>query len=166
MTIAEREVAYNGARSEIFVNFQEKGKVKEKDLNTSLTSGSVTSSVGEISSTGDLDASLSSPATESKYSEPPVRDRKDGRRSNGSPSRRMRSSALIYGSNDSRGSRLPYPPSVRYSCLYEPSLAATPCDQSHHPLMNASAYSSTITQALPPLLCALSVPTPSGTHTY
>lgn len=71
MTIAEREVAYNGARSEIFVNFQEKGKVKEKDLNTSLTSGSVTSSVGEISSTGDLDASLSSPATESKYSEPP-----------------------------------------------------------------------------------------------
>ncbi|KAI6164636.1 hypothetical protein EDD17DRAFT_1561657 [Pisolithus thermaeus] len=153
MTIAEREAAYNEARSRIFMDFQEKEKVKEKDLSASsssasLTSGSVTSSVGETSSTGDLDDSISSPATESEWSGPAVRDRKDGRRSNGSSSRSMRSSAPTYGSNGSRESRPPSPPSFRYPSLYEPSPAAAPYDQSHHP-MHASAYNNSYTYGYP-----------------
>ncbi|KAI5995489.1 hypothetical protein EDD15DRAFT_2254505 [Pisolithus albus] len=153
MTIAEREAAYNEARSRIFMDFQEKEKVKEKDLSASsssasLTSGSVTSSVGETSSTGDLDDSISSPATESEWSGPAVRDRKDGRRSNGSSSRSMRSSAPTYGSNSSRGSRPPSPPSFRYPSLYEPSPAAAPYDQSHHP-MHATAYNNSYMYGYP-----------------
>lgn len=153
MTIAEREAAYNEARSRIFMDFQEKEKVKEKDLSASsssasLTSGSVTSSVGETSSTGDLDDSISSPATESEWSGPAVRDRKDGRRSNGSSSRSMRSSAPTYGSNSSRESRPPSPPSFRYPSLYEPSPAAAPYDQSHHP-MHATAYNNSYMYGYP-----------------
>ncbi|KAI5999366.1 hypothetical protein F5J12DRAFT_847847 [Pisolithus orientalis] len=153
MTIAEREAAYNEARSRIFMDFQEKEKVKEKDLSASsssasLTSGSVTSSVGETSSTGDLEDSISSPATESEWSGPAVRDRKDGRRSNGSSSRSMRSSAPTYGSNSSRESRPPSPPSFRYPSLYGPSLATAPYDQSHHP-MHPSAYNNSYMYAYP-----------------
>ncbi|KAI6041254.1 hypothetical protein EDC04DRAFT_2669994 [Pisolithus marmoratus] len=153
MTIAEREAAYNEARSRIFMDFQDKEKVKEKDLSASsssasLTSGSVTSSMGETSSTGDLDDSISSPATESEWSGPAVRDRKDGRRSNGSSARSMRSSAPTYGSNSSRGSRPPSPPSFRYPSLYEPSPAAAPYDQSHHP-MHPSAYNNSCMYGYP-----------------
>ncbi|KAL4078632.1 hypothetical protein V8B97DRAFT_1932512 [Scleroderma yunnanense] len=138
MSIAEREAAYNEARSRIFMKFEEKVKGKDKELSASsssasLTSGSVTSSAGETSSTGDLDDSVSSPATESEWSGPAVRDKRDGCRSNGSSSKSLRSNPPTYGSNSSRGSRPPSP-SFRYPSLYEPSPASTPYDPSHHPM--------------------------------
>ncbi|KAG6328713.1 hypothetical protein ID866_10376, partial [Astraeus odoratus] len=148
MTIAEREAAYNEARSRIFMDFEEKEKGKDKDLSASsssasLTSGSVTSSACETSSTGDLDDSISSPATESEWSGPAVRDKRDGRRSNGSCSRSLRSNGPTYGSCSSRGSRPPSP-SFRYPSLYEPSPAAAPYDpsqQSIHPPGYVNPYS-------------------------
>ena len=138
-TIAEREAAYNEARSRIFMNYEDKEKGKDKDLSASsssasLTSGSVTSSVGETSSTGDLEDSVSSPATESEWSGPAVRDKRDGRRCNGSTSKSLRSNAPTYGSNSSRGSRPPSPGSFRYPSLYEPSPPSAPYDPSHHPM--------------------------------
>ncbi|KAG9313011.1 transmembrane amino acid transporter protein-domain-containing protein [Chiua virens] len=137
-TIAEREAAYNEARSRIFMNFDEKERGKEKDISASsstvsLTSGSVTSAC-ETSSTGDMDDSVSSPTTESEWSGPVVRDKKDGRRSNGSSSRSLRSTGPSFnGSTSSRDSRAPSPSSFKYPTLYEPSPAAVPCDVSQAP---------------------------------
>ncbi|KAG0709323.1 hypothetical protein DFH29DRAFT_887821 [Suillus ampliporus] len=139
-TIAEREAAYNEARSRIFMDFEEREKGKEKDLSAScstisLTSGSVTSA-GETSSAGDLDIeSVSSPTTESEWSGPAVRDKRDSKRSNGS-TRSLRSSAPVFnvcGSSSSRGSRAPSPSSFKYPTLYEPSPAAPPYDGAHPP---------------------------------
>lgn len=130
-TIAEREAAYNEARSRIFMDFNEKETGKEKDLSASsstvsLTSGSVTSA-GETGSMGDMDESVDSPTTESEWSGPVVRDKKDGRRSNGSSSRSLRSTGQSFnGSSSSRGSRAPSPSSFKYPTLYEPSPAAMP----------------------------------------
>ncbi|KIK96049.1 hypothetical protein PAXRUDRAFT_826398 [Paxillus rubicundulus Ve08.2h10] len=154
-TIAEREAAYNEARSRIFMDFEE--KEKEKDLSASsstvsLTSGSVTSA-GETSSTGDLDDSVSSPTTESEWSGPVVRDKKDGRRSNGS-SRSLRSNVAAFnGSNSSRGSRAPSPSSFKYPTLYEPSPAAAPYDLSQPPVQApgyGNPYLYAYPQAVPP----------------
>lgn len=138
-TIAEREAAYNEARSRIFMDFDEKERGKEKDLSASsstvsLTSASVTSA-GETSSMGDIDDSVSSPATESEWSGPVVRDKKDGRFSNGSSSRSLRSAGQSFnGSNSSRGSRAPSPSSFKYPTLYEPSPAAVSYDLSQAPV--------------------------------
>lgn len=128
MTIEEREAAYNEARSRIFMGFEEKEKEKEKDMSASssslsLVSGSAsTSAGGGGSSIGDIDESVSSPATESEWSGPsgPIsRDKKDVRRSS---SRSLRSSAPPFnanGSGSSRGSRAPSP-AFTYASLYEP----------------------------------------------
>lgn len=138
-TIAEREAAYNEARSRIFMDFDEKERGKEKDLSASsstvsLTSGSVTSA-GETSSMGDMDDPVSSPTTESEWSGPVVRDKKDGRRSNGSSSRSLRSTGPSFnGSSSSRGSRAPSPSSFKYPTLYEPSPAAVSYDPSQAPV--------------------------------
>ena len=138
-TIAEREAAYNEARSRIFMDFDEKDRGKEKDVSASsstvsLTSGSVTSA-GETSSLGDLDDSVSSPTTESEWSGPVVRDKKDGRRSNGSSSRSLRSTGPNFnGSNGSRDSRAPSPSSFKYPTLYEPSPVAVAYDLSQAPV--------------------------------
>lgn len=143
-TIAEREAAYNEARSRIFMDFEEREKGKEKDLSASsstisLTSGSVTSA-GETSSTGDLDIeSVSSPTTESEWSGPAVRDKRDSKRSNGS-TRSLRSTAPVFnvsGSSSSRGSRAPSPSSFKYPTLYEPCPAAPPYDNSHPPVQSS-----------------------------
>lgn len=121
------------------MDFDEKERGKEKDLSASsstvsLTSGSVTSA-GETSSMGDMDDSVSSPTTESEWSGPVVRDKKDGRRSNGSSSRSLRSTGPSFnGSNSSRGSRAPSPSSFKYPTLYEPSPAAVPYDLSQAPV--------------------------------
>lgn len=140
-TIAEREAAYNEARSRIFMDFEEREKCKEKDLSASsstisLTSGSVTSA-GETSSTGDIDVeSVSSPTTESEWSGPAARDKRDTKRSNGS-TRSLRSSAPVYnvcGSSSSRGSRAPSPSSFKYPTLYEPSPAPPPYDGAQPPV--------------------------------
>ncbi|KAF9240709.1 hypothetical protein BU15DRAFT_45653 [Melanogaster broomeanus] len=152
-TIAEREAAYNEARSRIFMDFEEKEKGKEKDLSASsstvsLTSGSVTSA-GGTSSTGDLDDSVSSPTTESEWSGPVVRDKKDSRWSNGSSSRSLRSNAPTFnGSNSSRGSRAPSPSSFKYPTLYEPSPAASPYDLSQPPVQ-APGYGNPYLYAYP-----------------
>ena len=152
-TIAEREAAYNEARSRIFMDFNEKERGKEKDLSAcsstvSLTSGSVTSA-GETSSTGDIDDSVSSPTTESEWSGPVVRDKKDGRRSNGSSSRSLRSAGPSFnGSNSSRGSRAPSPSSFKYPTLYEPSPAAPPYDLSQAPVQ-APGYGNPYMYAYP-----------------
>ncbi|KAF8448994.1 hypothetical protein L210DRAFT_3439692 [Boletus edulis BED1] len=152
-TIAEREAAYNEARSRIFMGFDEKERGKEKDLSASsstlsLTSGSVTSA-GETGSMGDLDDSVSSPTTESEWSGPVVRDKKDCRRSNGSSSRSLRSTGPSFnGSNSSRGSRAPSPSSFKYPTLYEPSPAVVPYDLSHAPV-HAPGYGNPYMYAYP-----------------
>lgn len=159
-TIAEREAAYNEARSRIFMDFEEREKGKEKDLSAcsstiSLTSGSVTSA-GETSSTGDLDIeSVSSPTTESEWSGPAVRDKRDSKRSNGS-TRSLRSTAPAFnvsGSSSSRGSRAPSPSSFKYPTLYEPSPVAPPYDSSHPPVQSSgyvNSYVYTYPQPPPP----------------
>jgi hypothetical protein len=153
-TIAEREAAYNEARSRIFMDFNEKER-KEKDLSASsstvsLTSGSVTSA-GETSSMGDMDDSVSSPTTESEWSGPVVRDKKDSHRSNGSSSRNLRSTApgpSFNGSNSSRGSRAPSPSSFKYPTLYEPSPVAVPYDLLQAPVQ-APGYGNPYMYAYP-----------------
>ncbi|KAF8555999.1 hypothetical protein OG21DRAFT_1460186 [Imleria badia] len=157
-TIAEREAAYNEARSRIFMDFNEKERGKDKDLSASsstvsLTSGSVTSA-GETSSLGDMDDSVSSPTTESEWSGPVVRDKKDGRRSNGSSSRSLRSTGPSFnGSNSSRDSRAPSPSSFKYPTLYEPSPAVVPYDRSQAPVQTpgyGNPYMYAYPQPAPP----------------
>lgn len=146
MTIEEREAAYNEARSRIFMDFQEKEKEKEKDMSASsstqsLVSGSASSSgLGRSSSIDDLDDSVSTPATESEWSGPVTRDRRDlrhmgsGNMSTASSSRSLRSTAPAFnanGSSSSRNSRAPSP-AFKYASLYEPAptTAAAPYDSS------------------------------------
>ncbi|KAI8996516.1 hypothetical protein BD414DRAFT_455322 [Trametes punicea] len=135
-TIEEREAAYNEARSRIFMDFEEKEKEKEKDMSASsstfsLVSGSGSTSGGRGSSIGDLDDSASSAPTESEWSGPVTRDKKDGRRGGGSTtsSRSLRSSGPSYtsGSGSSRNSRATSP-SFTYPTLYDPA-SAPPYDQ-------------------------------------
>lgn len=153
-TIAEREAAYNEARSRIFMDFNEKERGKEKDLSASsstvsLTSGSVTSA-GETSSMGDIDDSVSSPTTESEWSGPVVRDKKDNHRSNGSSSR-IRSTGAgpsFNGSSSSRDSRAPSPSSFKYPTLYEPSPVTVPYDLSQVPVQ-APGYGNPYMYAYP-----------------
>ncbi|EMD39144.1 hypothetical protein CERSUDRAFT_112820 [Gelatoporia subvermispora B] len=123
LTIEEREAAYAEARSRIFMGFEAKEKEKEKDTSAnsstfSLISGSGSTSAGRGSSVGDIDDSASSAATESEWSGPATRDRKEGRRSN----RSVRSGGGPYnanGSGSSRNSRAASP-SFTYATLYEP----------------------------------------------
>ncbi|OBZ73743.1 hypothetical protein A0H81_06143 [Grifola frondosa] len=127
-TIEEREAAYLEARSRIFMGFEEKDKEKDKDMSAnsstfSLVSGSGSNSGGR-SSIGDIDDSGSSAATESEWSGPATRDKRDSRRgvSVGSSSRSLRSSGASYnanGSGSSRNSRATSP-SFTYASLYEP----------------------------------------------
>ncbi|OSX64235.1 hypothetical protein POSPLADRAFT_1073817 [Postia placenta MAD-698-R-SB12] len=129
LTLEEREAAYNEARSRIFMGFEEKEKEKEKDMSAnsstfSLVSGSGSTSGTRGSSIGDLDDSASSAATESEWSGPVTRDRRDSRRggSNASSNRSsMRSSGASFnnGSGSSRNSRATSP-SFTYASLYEP----------------------------------------------
>jgi hypothetical protein len=142
MTIEEREAAYNEARSRIFMGFEE--KEKEKDLNASsstlsLVSGSASTSGGTGgSSVDDFDDSVSSPATESEWSGPNTRDKRDGRRTGsgcislGSSSRPLRSAPpfTTNGSGSSRGSRAPSP-AFTFASLYEPPPSAPGYDPSH-----------------------------------
>ncbi|RPD64133.1 hypothetical protein L226DRAFT_569610 [Lentinus tigrinus ALCF2SS1-7] len=129
-TIEEREAEYNEARSRIFMGFEEK-KDKEKDMSAnsstfSLVSGSGSTSGGRGSSIGDLDDSASSAPTESEWSGPVNRDKKDGHRGAGSTAssvRSLRSSGASYnanGSGSSRNSRATSP-SFTYPTLYEPA---------------------------------------------
>ncbi|KAH6915911.1 hypothetical protein BKA70DRAFT_1092461 [Coprinopsis sp. MPI-PUGE-AT-0042] len=131
MTIQEREAAYNEARSRIFMGFEEKEKAKEKDMSASSSSLSLTSasaSSANEDSLGDLDGSITSPATESEWSGPSgqhSRDRKDhNRRGNASASSSTRSMRSGYHGNhsnpSSRNSRAPSP-SFKYASLYEPA---------------------------------------------
>ncbi|KAI0766634.1 hypothetical protein BD413DRAFT_569195 [Trametes elegans] len=130
-TIEEREAAYNEARSRIFMDFEEKEKEKEKDMSAnsstfSLVSGSGSTSGGRGSSIGDLDDSASSAPTESEWSGPVARDKRDVRKGAGSAtssSRSLRSSAPSFnnGSNSSRNSRATSP-SFTYPTLYDPAV--------------------------------------------
>ncbi|KAI0676057.1 hypothetical protein C8Q78DRAFT_1007900 [Trametes maxima] len=136
-TIEEREAAYNEARSRIFMDFEEKEKEKEKDMSAnsstfSLVSGSGSTSGGRGSSIGDLDDSASSAPTESEWSGPVTRDKKESRRGAGSTtsSRSLRSSGPSFtnGSGGSRSSRATSP-SFTYPTLYDPA-SAPPYDPS------------------------------------
>lgn len=132
-TIEEREVAYNAARSRIFMDFED--KEKEKDASTSSSSMSMSGST----SAGDFDdmLSVSSPATESEWSGPGGRERKDLRRNgttSSSSSWSTSSWARSPGSTGSRNSRAPSP-SYSYPSLYDPSTGTTnaPFDPSQLP---------------------------------
>ncbi|KAI0330914.1 hypothetical protein GY45DRAFT_1323046 [Cubamyces sp. BRFM 1775] len=137
-TIEEREAAYNEARSRIFMGFEEKEKEKEKDMSAnsstfSLVSGSGSTSGGRGSSIGDLDDSASSAPTESEWSGPVARDKRDSRKGAGSTtsSRSLRSSGPSYtnGSGSSRNSRATSP-SFTYPTIYDP--ASTQYDQTQY----------------------------------
>lgn len=132
MTIAEREAAYQEARSRIFMDFEEKAKEQENQMSAnsstfSLVSGSGSASGGRRSSIGDVDDSASSVVpTESEWSGPVNRDRRDNRRgaSTASSSRSLLSSGASYNTNNgsgssSRNSRATSP-SFAYPTLYEP----------------------------------------------
>ncbi|KAF9454252.1 hypothetical protein P691DRAFT_809798 [Macrolepiota fuliginosa MF-IS2] len=126
MTIEEREAAYNEARSRIFMGFEGKEKVKEKDINSSSSSLSAASGSTKNggSSAGDADSSSSSPATESEWSGPARRERPQhsGYASASSSTRSIRSSAYISnGSGSSRNSRAASPSSFQFPSLYEPT---------------------------------------------
>ncbi|TCD67971.1 hypothetical protein EIP91_011772 [Steccherinum ochraceum] len=133
LTIEEREAAYKEARSRIFMGFEEKEAEKEKDSSAnssthSLVSGSGSTSGGR-SSAGDADDSASSAATESEWSGPATREKRDGWRagSTTSSSRSTRLSDTSYtknGSGSSRNSRATSP-SFTYPTLYDPSNAAS-----------------------------------------
>ncbi|KAI0091650.1 hypothetical protein BDY19DRAFT_931629 [Irpex rosettiformis] len=131
LTIEEREAAYNEARSRIFMGFEDKDKDKEMEKGSSansssisLVSGSGSVSAGQ-SSAGDMDDSVSSAATESEWSGPVTRDRRDRRRvgSGGSGPRSTRGTSYnpASGSNSSRHSRAASPSSFTYPSLYDPS---------------------------------------------
>ncbi|TFK39872.1 hypothetical protein BDQ12DRAFT_681382 [Crucibulum laeve] len=142
MTIEEREAAYNEARSRIFMDFEEKEKEKEKDMSASSSSLSVVSGSASTSgggSVGDLDESVSSPATESEWSGPSTaaKEKKDNRRggSAASSSRSLRSGAPPFhanGSGSSRNSRAPSP-AFTYASLYEPPPQGALYDPLQHP---------------------------------
>ncbi|KAG6891182.1 hypothetical protein C0995_008434 [Termitomyces sp. Mi166 len=134
MTIEEREAAYNEARTRIFMDFED--KEKEKDMSASSSSISLASGSGGGGSSvsGDPDDSVSSPATESEYSVPNSREKRDSRHlgRNGSASSSSRS--LRYNSNQgsSRNSRASSPSSFTYATIYEPN-QSTYYDHSQHP---------------------------------
>ncbi|KAF7982569.1 hypothetical protein HWV62_27563 [Athelia sp. TMB] len=139
LTIEEREAAYNEARTRIFMDFQEKEKEKEKDMMSassstqSVLSGSAsTSAGGRSSSMEDLDESVGTPATESEWSAPINRDRKDVRGSSiaGPSSRSLRSGAPSFNGNGQNGTRnsRATSPSFTYASLYEPPPTAPPYD--------------------------------------
>ncbi|KAI0741697.1 hypothetical protein C8Q80DRAFT_1110535 [Daedaleopsis nitida] len=132
-TIEEREAEYNQARSRIFMGFEEEKKDKDKDMSAnsstfSLVSGSGSTSGGRGSSIGDMDDSASSAPTESEWSGPVTRDKRDALRGPGSTTssvRSFRSTGPSYnanGSGSSRNSRATSP-SFTYPTLYEPPAA-------------------------------------------
>lgn len=91
----------------------------------SLNSASAsTSANGDASSVGDADGSIASPITESEWSAPASRERKDNRRGNASASsssRSVRSGGASYGSNNSSRNSRASSPSFSYPTLYEPA---------------------------------------------
>jgi len=126
LTLEEREVAYNEARSRIFLDFENKAKEKENDMSASsstfsLVSGSASTSGGGSSSAGDIDDSISTAPTESEFSGPVARDTKTERR-NGSGANPAGSSRPMLPHklpSSTRGSRAPSP-SFTYASIYEP----------------------------------------------
>ncbi|GJE90938.1 hypothetical protein PsYK624_070850 [Phanerochaete sordida] len=119
LTIEEREAAYNEARSRIFMDFEGKDKDKDDSANSSSTNLASGSGYASRSSTGEPEDS-SSAATESEWSGPVARDKRDGRRggSTNSSSRSHRSYNHASGSNSSRHSRAASPSS--FPTLYDP----------------------------------------------
>lgn len=134
LTIEQREAAYNEARTRIFMDFQE--KEKEKDMSAgsstqSLLSGfASTSAGGRNSSMEDLNESVGTSATDSEWSVPIVRDRKDTRGGSiaGSSSRSLRSAAPPFNVNGQNSSRRATSPSFTYASLYEPPPSVAPYD--------------------------------------
>ncbi|KAF7793498.1 hypothetical protein EIP86_004610 [Pleurotus ostreatoroseus] len=113
LTIEEREAAYNEARSRIFMGFEPKKENSANSSTLSLTSGSA-----GRSSAGDGDDAASSAATESEWSGPVTRDRRDGKRG-GSSRRSNQGSYNASASGSSRNSRATSP-SFTFPSLYDP----------------------------------------------
>ncbi|KAH6915907.1 hypothetical protein BKA70DRAFT_472991 [Coprinopsis sp. MPI-PUGE-AT-0042] len=152
MSIQEREAAYNEARSRIFMGFEEKEKekAKEKDMSASASSLSLTyppASNASGDSLGDLDGSITSPVTDSEWSDPSgqhSRDRKDhNRRGNASASSSTRSMRSGYHGDhsnpSSRNSRAPSP-SFKYAPLYEPAPSQQLYDPNQPPNQTNAPY--------------------------
>ncbi|KAG5637285.1 hypothetical protein H0H81_005080 [Sphagnurus paluster] len=148
MTIEEREAAYIEARSRIF-GLEEKEKGKEKDMSASssslsLVSGSAsTSGEGGSSAAGDLDETVSSPATESEYSGPSgpvVREKKENNRHLPRNASASSSRSLRGAPGSSRNSRAPSP-SFTFATIYEPSQPMyDPSQPPHHAYHPQYAY--------------------------
>src|ERR1700732_4962213 len=112
------------------MDFEEKEKEKDMSASSStqsLVSGSAsTSGGGRSSSIDDIDGSVGTPATESEWSGPITRERKDLRQTTssnnvaGSSSRSLRSSAPPFNANGSSSSResRASSPAFKYASLY------------------------------------------------
>ncbi|EIN09561.1 hypothetical protein PUNSTDRAFT_85985 [Punctularia strigosozonata HHB-11173 SS5] len=134
LTIAEREAAYNEARTRIFMDFQDKDKDKDMSASSStfsLVSGSASTSEGGGRS--DLDDTASTAPTESEWSGPVSRDKKGAPGSTSAGSSRSRRSNYRTGGS-TRNSRAPSP-SFTYASIYEPTsgVASTSYDQGDVP---------------------------------
>ncbi|KAF9643711.1 hypothetical protein BDM02DRAFT_3191297 [Thelephora ganbajun] len=152
MTIEEREAAYNEARSRIFMDFEEKEKVKEKvkekDMSAnsftfSQVSGSASTSAGRDSgSVGDIEDSLSSVATESEWSGPVTRNEKPRRSGSGNTSAGSSRSLRSFNNGGSSHNSRATSPSFSYASLYEPPPASYDQPQyiGHPPIGYNHAY--------------------------
>ncbi|EJD07294.1 uncharacterized protein FOMMEDRAFT_143762, partial [Fomitiporia mediterranea MF3/22] len=129
MTIAEREAAYEKARTRIFKDFEEKEKAKERDTSASSSTFSLASASGSgshsggagCSSVSDIDDNASTAPTESEWSVP-VTDRRRGGElgMNSAESTRSFPSFNPQGSESRRDSGTTSP-SFTYPSLYDPS---------------------------------------------
>ncbi|THH05400.1 hypothetical protein EW145_g4822 [Phellinidium pouzarii] len=133
MTIAEREAAYQEARSRIFMNFEEKEKAKERDTSASSSTFSLISASGSGSQSGgaggssisDIDDNASTAPTESEWSAP-VTDLGrggDSGMSSGGSTRSYRSASSPFNGGSGRASGTASP-AITYPSLYDSSAHA------------------------------------------
>lgn len=127
MTIAEREAAYQEARTRIFMGYEEKGKNKERNGSASSSSLSLVSGSGSTSNGGSVDGYdefNNSSYTESDWSDGITRENPHGRRggyggSSGGSSRGVRNTSFNnIGGSGTRGSGTSSP-AFTYPSVYE-----------------------------------------------
>ncbi|KAH8116498.1 hypothetical protein DFH11DRAFT_1580991 [Phellopilus nigrolimitatus] len=145
MTIAEREAAYQVARSRIFMDFEEKEKAKERDTSASSSTFSLMSASGSGSQSGgagdssvsDIDDNASTAPTESEWSIP-VTDRRRGGDSGMNSEDSTRSyhpgSSAFKGPGGGSGRASgTASPAFTYPSLYDPSAHAPTYDPAYMP---------------------------------
>ncbi|KAI5123503.1 hypothetical protein M0805_006663 [Coniferiporia weirii] len=134
MTIAEREAAYQEARSRIFMDFEEKEKAKERDTSASSSTFSLISASGSGSQSGgaggsisDIDDNASTAPTESEWSIPLTdvgRGGGDSGMSSASSTRSFHSVTPSFNGHVGERPSGTASPAITYPSLYDPSAHA------------------------------------------